>query len=164
MRKATIALALLALSAAPPPAKVVTCSITMDGLVDVFTANNQLRMVLPRVLVFDSAGGFVTTMEGYNAGTTEAIRRATSEHSKPKATRIEDFAANLRTDDGQSLDTRPLHGKATVFELGAEWCQPCRVLEPELRRLTGVNVVLVDADTRKHKEEFAEALKKRMQH
>ena len=146
-----------------PPAKVTKCSITVDGLLDVFFANNQLRMVIPRVLVFDRDGGFVMSLEGYGSGTTTAIRRALVDRAKPDAPRIENFAANLRTDDGQSLDTRPLKGSPTVVELGAEWCGPCRVLEPELRRFTGINLVLVDADTRKRQQEFSEALKKRMQ-
>src|SRR6266568_6997892 len=160
MRKTVIAAALLALSFGPPPAKVVKCSMTVDGLLDVFMTGNQLRMVIPRVFVFDREGGLVGVSQGYTSNTTNEIRRAMVARARPNAPRLEAMAASLTTEDGKPLDSAALKGTVTVVELGAAWCQPCRALEPQLRRFTGITLLLVDADTQTRKDEFDAALKK----
>jgi hypothetical protein len=159
MRKAAIAIALLAFSMGPPQAKVVNCSMTAEGMVDVFLQGNEVRAAYPQVLVFDRDGGLVFNAVG---GSTAPVVQAIHRHAKSNAPRVEPFAAYLRTADGKPVDPASLKGTATVVELGASWCRPCHAMESELRRLTGITLLLVDADTAKHTDEIQVALKKRL--
>ncbi|HEV2722497.1 MAG TPA: hypothetical protein VG323_20920 [Thermoanaerobaculia bacterium] len=162
MRKGALALALLALAWGPAPAKVVKCSMSADGIVDIYLKDGKLEFYFPRVVVFDRNGGLVYAIQGYGPQTAAKISEATHKTAKKNAPRIEGFTPWLRDADGKPLDPAALKGKATIAQLGADWCKPCHALEADLRRLVGVNVLVIDADPQKHKDDLAEAMRKRL--
>ena len=162
MKKAVLALALLALAAGPPAANVMKCSITADGMVEIFMTEGKLQFYYPRVLVFDKNGAYVFGAQGYGSSTAAAILRAAHSTPPKNVPRIEQFAGYLRGADGKPIDPATLKGTPTVVQLGAEWCQPCHQLEADLRKVTGINLLLVDADSRGRIDELREALKKRL--
>jgi len=162
MRKAALALAFLALAWGPPPAKVVKCSMSADGIVDIYLKDGKLQFIFPRVIVFDRDGGLVYAIQGYGPQTASKIRDATHRTAKKDAPRIEGFTPWLRDADGKRIDPAALKGTATIAQLGADWCKPCHALEADLRRLTGVTVLVIDADPQKHKDDLQAAMKKRL--
>src|SRR5262249_32270287 len=101
-------------------------------------------------------------MQGYGPTTAARIKEATHRTAKKDAPRIEGFTPWLRDAGGKPVDPASLKGTATIAQLGADWCKPCHALEADLRRLTGVTVLLIDADPQKHKDDLPEALKKRL--
>jgi len=164
MRKLVLVLALFASGWGAPPPKIVKCTMSVDGLLDVFLNGKTLRMSFPHVLVFDKDGGLVYTGDGYGSSTAREIERATYLHAKKNASRVEAFAAYLKGDDGKLLDPATLKGTPTVVQIGADWCKPCHQLESELRRVGGITLVLADGDTQKRQSELQDALAKRLRH
>ena len=162
MKNALLALALLALSIGPPPPKVVKCSMTADGLVDIYLRDGKVQFFYPRVIVFNEEGALVYTAEGYGQRTAADIVKGMHALAKKNAPRIDGFAAWLRDADGQPLDPATLKGKPTIAQLGAEWCKPCHALEAELRRVGGINLLLIDADSRGRQDELRAALQRRL--
>lgn len=157
-----LALALLALSMGPPPAKVVNYSMTAEGIVEIFLQNGKLQFYFPRVLVFDRDGAYVYGAQGYGSSSAANIMKATHFPAKKEIPRLDAFASFLRDANGKAVDPAVLKGQATIVQLGAAWCKPCHQLEADLRRQTGINLVLVDADPQTRGAELQEALKKRL--
>jgi thiol-disulfide isomerase/thioredoxin len=162
MKTAVLALALLALAAGPPPANVMKCSMSADGLVEVFLTDGKLQFFYPRVLVFNENGAYVFGSQGYSGHMAADILKAARNTPQKNAPRIEAFAKFLRGPDGKAIDPAALRGKETVAQLGAEWCGPCHQLEADLRRAGGINLLLIDADSKGRIDELREALKKRL--
>jgi hypothetical protein len=162
MRNALPALALLALSMGPPPPNVVKCSMSADGIVEVFMQDGKVQPFYPRVLVFDKDGAYVFGTQGYGAQTAANIIKATHLAPQKNVPRLEAFAAFLRDADGKPIAPAALKGRATVAQLGAAWCKPCHELEAELRRVGGINLLLIDADTNGRIEELKAAMRKRL--
>ena len=154
--------ALLALAWGQPAAKFVPCSITAEGLVDVFIEGDKIHGVVPRLFVFDRDGRMTLNTSGYTSRTMDYVLRAINTHGDAKNVRMEVLTASLRTADGQPVDAAALRGTPTVVELGAAWCHPCHVLEQQLHRIPGITVLQVDADMRGRDAEVAAALKKRL--
>jgi hypothetical protein len=162
MKKALLALALLALSIGPPPPKIVKCSMTADGLVDIYLRDGKLQFFYPRVIVFDEDGALVYTAEGYGPQTAANIVKGMHALPRKNAPRIDGFAAWLRDDSGKPVDPASLKGKPTVAQFGAAWCKPCHALEAELRHVGGINLLLIDADSKGRQDELRAALQRRM--
>ena len=162
MRNAALALALLLLAAGAPPANVTNWTMNADGMVDVYLSGNKLQFVYPRVIVFDKDGYRVYTAQGYGGShSVPDIMRAIQTPPKKNAPRIEGFAAWLWA-DGKPLDPATLKGRPTVAELGAPWCGPCHQLEAELRKVPGINLLVINADAQGRMDELKAALKKRL--
>lgn len=163
MKKAALAFALLAsLAMGPPPANVVKCSMTADGLVEIYMKDGKLQFFFPRVVVFDADGAYVYGAQGYGAQTAANIVKGIHEAPKKNVPRLDAFATFLRDADGKPFDASTLKGKPTVAQFGAEWCKPCHQLEAELRRVGGINLLLIDADPKGRHEELQAAMKKRL--
>ena len=163
MRKAAFALALLMLAAGAPPANVTDWTMTADGIIDIYAADGKLQFAYPRVIVFDKDGYRVYTAQGYGGShSVPDIMRAIQTPPKKNAPRIEGFAAWLWA-DGKPLDPATLKGRPTVAELGAPWCGPCHQLEAELRKMPGINLLVINADAQGRKEELQAALKRRLE-
>ena len=152
----------MALSMGPPPPNVVKCSMTADGMVEVFMQDGKIQPFYPRVLVFNNDGAYVYGTQGYGPQSAANIVKATHFPPQKNVPRLESFAAFLRDAGGKPIDPAALKGKATIAQLGASWCTPCHQLEAELRRVGGINLLLVDADTNGRIEELKAAMKKRL--
>jgi hypothetical protein len=133
--------------------------MSADGMVEVFMQDGKLQPFYPRVLVFDKEGAYVFGTQGYGGQTAANIIKATNLPPQKNVPRLEAFAAFLRDADGKPIAPAALKGRATVAQLGASWCKPCHQLEAELRRVGGINLLLVDADTNGRIEELKAAMR-----
>jgi len=123
---------------------------------------NTLRYSIPRVIVFDGDGNAVALTVGYGEHVKAEIESALRRHGKKGSYTLATLASTLTTEDGKPLDVASLRGTPVIAAIGADWCAPCRQLRSDLRRGTGANVLEIDADMQKHKDEMQRALKIRL--